>query len=153
MNFRGILAVQLACFVGLIHAAFSLYWALGGTWLLDTVGQGPQGLVKSGPLSAGLALGLIALFKTLAAVIPLFNAQGRMPWPKLWRGISWVGSLFLILYGGFVTLTSLAVLSGLIKSEGFNRPAMLGHAFLWDSLFLLWGMALVWHLRQTRRNP
>ncbi|WP_135229343.1 DUF3995 domain-containing protein [Deinococcus fonticola] len=145
-------AVRIAFLVGVIHAAFSLYWALGGTWLLDTVGQRPQDFVKSGPLSASLVLGLIALFKALAAVIPLLNAQGRLPWPKLWRGISWVGGVFLVLYGGFVTLTSLAVLGGLVNFGAYDRPAMLGHAFLWDPLFLMWGVALVWHLWQTRRN-
>ena len=63
-------AVRIAFLVGVIHAAFSLYWALGGTWLLDTVGQGPQDFVKSGPLSASLVLGLIALFKALAITAP-----------------------------------------------------------------------------------
>ena len=29
----------VACGLGLVHAAFSLYWALGGQWLLATVGR------------------------------------------------------------------------------------------------------------------
>lgn len=28
------------CAAGGLHAAFSAYWALGGRWLLDTVGSG-----------------------------------------------------------------------------------------------------------------
>lgn len=145
-----LLTVQAACALGLIHAAFSLYWALGGRWLIETVGQGPQDLVKSSAISAGAVLGLIAVFKALAAIIPLLNAQGRMPLPKLWRGISWVGGLFLILYGGGVALTSWLVLLGVIQAGEFNRAAMIGHAALWDPLFLLWGAALVWHLWLTR---
>ncbi len=31
-------AAWAALFVGLLSAAVSLYWALGGTWLLDTIG-------------------------------------------------------------------------------------------------------------------
>lgn len=31
--------VWLACIAGTVHAGFSLYWALGGQWLLATVGQ------------------------------------------------------------------------------------------------------------------
>ncbi|BDP42393.1 hypothetical protein DAETH_23620 [Deinococcus aetherius] len=142
--------LQLACVLGLIHAAFSLYWALGGRWLLETVGQGPRELLKSGPLSVGASLGLIALFKAAAAILPVLNGQDRLPWPKLWRGISWVGGVFLILYGGVNTLVAWGVLSGLVASPGYNRSAMLGHAALWDPLFLLWGAALVLHLWLSR---
>ena len=142
--------VQLACAIGLLHAAFSLYWALGGRWLLNTVGKGPEETLNKTAIGAAGALLLIALFKALAAVIPMLNAQGQLPWPRLWRGISWVGSVFLVLYGGVNTLVALGVLLGVIPSPGYDRAAMLGHAFLWDPLFLLWGAALVAHLWQRR---
>ena len=147
---RSFRLVQLACAVGLLHAAFSLYWALGGRWLLETVGKGPEEMLNKTAIGATGALLLIALFKALAAVIPVLNAQGRMPWPRLWRGISWVGGIFLVLYGGVNTLVALGVLLGVIPSPEYDRAAMLGHAFLWDPLFLLWGAALVGHLWQSR---
>ena len=34
---KGILWAAMA--LGLVHAAWSFYWAFGGSWLLDTVGQ------------------------------------------------------------------------------------------------------------------
>ena len=76
---RSFRLVQLACTVGLLHAAFSLYWALGGRWLLETVGKGPEEMLNKTAIGATGALLLIALFKALAAVIPVLNAQGRMP--------------------------------------------------------------------------
>lgn len=144
--------VQLACTLGLVHAGFSLYWALGGRWLLNTVGKGPEDMLQSLSIGAPAALGFIALFKALAAIIPLLNALGRMPWPKLWRGISWVGGVFLVLYGGGVALTSWLVLLGVIPSENYDRTAMIGHAFIWDPLFFQWGALLIWHLWLTRKG-
>src|SRR5260370_29850768 len=35
---KGVRLAQAACGAGLAYAAVSVYWALGGTWLLDTVG-------------------------------------------------------------------------------------------------------------------
>ena len=35
--------VWTACAAGVVHALFSLYWALGGSWLLDTVGAALAG--------------------------------------------------------------------------------------------------------------
>lgn len=147
---RSFRLVQLACAVGLLHAAFSLYWALGGRWLLETVGKGPEEMLNKTAIGAAGALLLIALFKALAAIVPVLNAQERMPWPRLWRGISWAGGVFLVLYGGVNTLVALGVLLGVIPSPEYDRAAMLGHAFLWDPLFLLWGAALVGHLWQSR---
>lgn len=143
-------AAQLALTIGLVHAGFSLYWALGGRWLLDTVGKGPEEMLRASALGAPAALALIALFKALAAVIPWLNARGKMPWPKLWRGISLVGGAFLVLYGGFNTLVAWGVLLGLIPSAGYDRTAMQGHAFLWDPLFFQWGAALLYSLWLSR---
>ncbi|GAA5532129.1 hypothetical protein Dalu01_00507 [Deinococcus aluminii] len=144
--------VWIACLLGLIHAAFSLYWAGGGRWLLNTVGQWAVELARQSPQQAAWFLLLIALLKAAAAIIPLLNAQGRMPWPKLWRAISWVGSVFLMLYGGVNTLTAWAVLAGVVRVASFDRASLLGHGALWDPLFFLWGLFLTLHLLQTRRG-
>lgn len=153
MNTGAFRAVQIACALGLVHAAFSLYWALGGRWLLDTVGQGAVDLARQQPQTAFWLLLAVALFKGAAAIIPLLNAQGQMPWPGLWRGMSWVGSVFLILYGGVFAITAGLVLTGVINPAGdIDRMGMVGHALLWDPLFLLWGVFLLAHLWLTRRN-
>ena len=34
---KGLRLAQAACGAGLAYAAVSVYWALGGTWLIDTV--------------------------------------------------------------------------------------------------------------------
>ncbi|MCQ1999889.1 DUF3995 domain-containing protein [Arthrobacter zhaoxinii] len=140
-----------ACAAGLLHAAFSLYWAVGGRWLLDTVGQWAVQESADAPLQTGLLLGAVALFKAAAALIPTASAYGRVPWPGLWRAVSWIGAVVLVLYGGANTVVSNAVLAGLIRPDtGYNRMATIGHAWLWDPLFLLWGAALLGYLLLSR---
>jgi hypothetical protein len=83
--------VWIAGAAGVLHAAASLYWALGGQWLLATVGQWAVNLAARAPLTAGIALGLIALMKLLAATVPIGVAYGKVPWRRFWRAISWGG--------------------------------------------------------------
>jgi hypothetical protein len=145
--------VWVAGAAGVVHATASLYWALGGRWLLATVGQSAVDLSARAPFRAGVTLGLVALVKLLAATVPIAVAYGKMPWPAFWRAISWVGGALLVVYGGVNTVVSAAVLGGLIRSEGgYDLSAMRGHAFLWDPLFLLWGGALVLSLWFSRRR-
>lgn len=143
--------VWAAAVFGGLHALFSAYWALGGDWLLRTVGAWAVDLREGSPVAAAAGLGLIALVKAVAAAVPVLVAYGRLPWRRLWRAISWIGGCFLIAYGGLNVVVSGAVLSGLITpAGGYDRPAMLGHAFLWDPLFALWGAALVASLALSR---
>ena len=146
--------VWLAAAAGTLHAASSLYWALGGQWLLSTVGQWAVDLSARAPVAAGAGLGLIALGKLAAATIPVAVAYGAIPGRSVWRGISWAGGLLLVVYGGVNVVVSSAVLLGLIRPEGgYDAEAMRGHAYLWDPLFLLWGGALVLSLWLSRRSP
>jgi hypothetical protein len=143
--------VRVAALAGLLHAASSLYWALGGTWLLPTVGRWAVRLSEQHPVRAGLALGVIALGKLVAAVVPVAVDAGRTTRPALWRGISWAGGSLLVVYGGVNTAVALAVVSGALSpAGGYDADAMRGHAYLWDPLFLLWGAALVLSLALSR---
>jgi hypothetical protein len=145
--------VWTAGLAGAVHAGFSLYWALGGRRLLATVGQWAVDLSTEASLMAGIALGLVAAAKLLGAAIPIGVAYGRVPWPRFWRGISWAGGLLLVAYGGVNTIVALTVLTGVIRPEGgYDADAMMGHAYLWDPLFLLWGGALVLSLWFSRRS-
>jgi len=142
------IAVLVACAVGLVHAGFSLYWALGGRWLLPTVGAWAVDAVDRSAAEAGLLLGSVAAVKALAALIPVGVARGRVPWPRFWRGLCWVGGSLLLVYGVVNVLVSGAVLLGAVTPDGgYDRDAMIGHALLWDPLFAIWGAALLVWLR------
>ena len=143
----------VAAVAGSVHAGFSLYWAFGGQWLLDTVGKWAVELSAEAPLGAGLALGAVALAKLLAALIPVGVAYGRLPWPRVWRTVAWGGGSLLVVYGGINVVVSASVLGGLIRPVGgYDVAAMIGHALLWDPLFFVWGAALLASLWFSQRR-
>ena len=142
-----------AAAAGGVHAAFNLFWALGGDWLLPTVGQWAVRLVAERPVRAGLALGVVALVKALGAALPLVWAAGRLPLRRAWTWAFGMGATVLIAYGGLNVAVSWGVLTGVVPSPGgFDRRAQIGHAALWDPLFLGWGIALAIGLHRTARN-
>lgn len=143
-----VIAVTVACIAGIIHAASSVYWALGGRWLLSTVGEWAVDAVETTPLAVSIALGVIGLVKFLAATIPVALAARKIPWPRFWRTVCWVGASTILVYGGANVLVSGAVLLGVITSDGgYDQNAMLGHVLLWDPLFVIWGASLIVWLR------
>jgi hypothetical protein len=144
--------VLIAGAAGLLHAAWSAYWALGGRWLLPTVGEWAVELVEDAPVRAGLVLGTLALVKAAAAVIPIGVAGGRIPEGRALRVACWVGAIFLVGYGGLNVAVSSAVLLRMIRPDGgYHETAMFGHALLWDPLFLVWGLALALWLTLSGR--
>jgi hypothetical protein len=145
--------VWMALVLGLVHAAFSAYWAFGGRGLLATVGSWAVAAAEQNPVRVGLLLGAIALVKAAAAIIPVLVAYGRIGGRRFWRTVSYVGSVGLVLYGGVNVVVAGAVLGGLIRPEGgYDRAAMIGHAALWDPLFLVWGLALLASLLLSRKR-
>lgn len=142
---RGRLAFAIAAGCGLVHAAVSAYWAAGGTALLATLGATILGAVGD----RTWLLWPVAAIKALVAVPPLvFEHTG---WPPLTRALGWLAGAVLVLWGGVNTVTGNLVLSGILSpAGGYDRDAMIGHAWLWDPIFLIWGLALLTGLWCTR---
>ena len=129
-----------------MHAAFSAYWALGGRWLLETVGAWAVDLLDDSPVVAGAGLLLVAAVKLAGAWAPLLADQGRLPGNRrAWRGLFWAGAGVLVVYGA---LNTMGAWIG-IAIDGFTA-ARVGHAVLWDPLFLVWGVLLALGLRAGR---
>jgi Protein of unknown function (DUF3995) len=145
-----------AAVAGLIHAAFSLYWALGGRWLLRTVGEWAVDYVREAPVAAGMLLTTVAAVKCAVAIIPLLASRRPLPRPRLWRGLAWLAAIVLTGYGAVNAVVGWLVLGAAVRPVGgFDRQAMIGHAYLWDALFLVWGLLLGAGLRAgagDRRN-
>lgn len=143
--------VWVAFTLAVVHAAFSAYWAAGGTWLLATVGQWAVTLVETSPGEAGVLLGSIAVVKVVAGAVPVVVSYGRLPGRSLWRALSWCGGSLLVLYGSVNVAVGAVVLAGGVEPDGgYDRDAMIGHAFLWDPLFAAWGAALLASLWLSR---
>jgi hypothetical protein len=68
--------------------------------------------------------------------------------------VCWAGAALLVARGGSNTVVGQLVLAGVIQPDGgYDRAAMVGHAWLWDPLFLVWGISLAIGLWLTRPAP
>jgi len=135
----------VACALGLLYAAISAYWALGGDTGLATVGGAIEDLARTRtPLALAVAWGA-AVLKGIAALLalPLVRRWGlRLP-RRLLLLACWGASAVLILYGGSFVAVGALVLVGIIPGAPPEQQfALRWHVALWDMWFLLWGLAL-----------
>lgn len=138
-----------AAIAGALHTAITLYWAFGGKGLLWTMGE--SFVAKFSDVM--WILFPLALAKGLGAFTPIWLSRHGWPARRLSRIVCWAGSAVLVLWGGANTLTGNAVLIGAFHpSAGFDRAAMVGHAWIWDPLFLAWGLSLAMGLWATRQS-
>lgn len=150
----GLRLLWAACAAGSAHAAFSLYWALGGRWLLDTVGAEAVALAGERPMAAVALLVTAGAVKAVAAVVPAaVERTGGGLVRRCVRAVSWAGGTLLVVYGSVLAAVAGAVLTGVISPDGpVDRRGLMGHALLWDPLFALWGLLLLAGLWLTRER-
>ena len=154
---RGSRLAQPACAVGLAYAAISVYWAVGGTWLLDTVGGMLEQQGRAGNPGIMLAVWAAAVLKIIGAIVPL-AAVGVTPrqattarWRQM-RVLAWLEAAILTIYGLVLTGAGLLVQSGVIASAASaDHRALAWHAYLWDPWFLLWGVLITAALVRSRQ--
>lgn len=147
----GIRWLWLAACAGCLHAAFSFYWAAGGTWLLATVGQWAVQAAADGGPPVMIGLAGVGVFKLVAALAPPIAEQHAKPRLRQWtRVLGWIGAVGLMVYGGTKAVVAALVLVGVVQPEGgHDRDAMIGQALLWDPLFFFWGLLLTVGLALT----
>ena len=154
---RGSRLAQAACVAGLAYAAISVYWALGGTWLVDTVAGtlGQQG--RAGNPGIILAVSAAAALKIIGAIVPL-AAVGVTPGQATttrggqMRVLAWLEAAILTIYGLVLTGAGLLVQSSVIASAASaDHRALAWHAYLWDPWFLLWGALVTAALVRSRQ--
>jgi Protein of unknown function (DUF3995) len=143
--------------LGLAYAAISVYWGLGGTWLLGTVGGSLERAGRQGGLAISLVLWAAAGLKVAAAVLPLLAVGRRLdaPWQRTVWASAWVECAILTGYGLVLTGVGLLIQAGLVPTGAdADHRALAWHAFLWDPWFLVWGLvifAALWLVRRDRR--
>lgn len=156
---QGMLAAVGALVIGLAYAAISAYWALGGTWLLDTVGIALSKPGQAGRTAALLTVWAAAVVKAIAAVLPLLAAGdwhwvADRGWLRPVRVLAWTEAVILTGYGLVLTATGLLVQAGAIAAApDADHRALRWHAYLWDPWFLGWGILVVIALLRSRPRP
>ena len=145
---RGRTALLVATVAGCVHGGFSLLWGLGSDLLIWSVGRE----LTDQFTGRRWILLLVGAFKIAAAVLPLALTLPwvHSGWRLLLRAMSWLGAAVLILWGGIGLVVAHLVLAGVVASDGYDRGGMIGHAWLWDPLFVLWGVALASGLWSSR---
>jgi Protein of unknown function (DUF3995) len=150
----GLGAAWAAFAVGLPYAVVSVYWGLGGSWLLDTVGATLTQPGRSASTLVVLAVWCAVGLKVIAAVLPLLAVgagAARARWPRLIRALAWVEAAILTLYGLIFTAVGLLVQAGLIGTPAHaDHRALAWHAYLWDPWFLVWGVLVTAALLRSR---
>ena len=141
----------VAAVLGTAHASASMYWALGGDALADTIGAWAVAWRTGSPVAAGLSLAAIGLVKFAAAWVPWRAARSGGPRGGL-RLVCWAGAAVLVAYGLVNTGAANLALTGILGPVA-DVVAARGHAWLWDPLFLAWGLTLGVGLWRTRRAP
>lgn len=136
-----------------------MYWTLGGTTLLDTVGGTVEDFARERSLPAIFVGTIAALLKV--AVGALAMALGRNPpWghSRRLRLAGGAASAVLIVWGGANVVVGALVLSDVIvPSTPVDERALRWHVFVWDLWFVVWGVSLAIavaaHRRPTRAAP
>ncbi|HEV3295679.1 MAG TPA: DUF3995 domain-containing protein [Streptosporangiaceae bacterium] len=154
---KGSRLAQAACGAGLAYAAVSMYWALGGTWLLDTVAGTLEQQGRAGNPGIILAVCAAAALKVIGAIVPLAAAgvtarQATNAVKRRARVLAWLEAAILTIYGLVLTVAGLLAQSGAIPAAASADPwALAWHACLWDPWFLLWGALAAAALPRSRQ--
>lgn len=149
---KGLGAAIAAALLGLLYAALSAYWAVGGTLLLDTVGGSLERLGRSRDATLIIAVWATAALKLIAAALPLVALRTPpTPQTKLARVLAWIAAGILTTYGAILTVVGLLVQADVIHSSlHADQRALAWHAYLWDPWFLVWGLLIAIALLRSR---
>jgi hypothetical protein len=135
-------------------ALVSVYWTLGGTFGIRSVGGQIADLALSAS-AGGTALALLAsLLKVLGVgfALVLAGKLGRRL-PHRWvRVAGWGAAAVLTGYGAANMIGAALVLTGVVRAPGADRYALAWHLWLWDLIFLLWGAFLAMAVRRYSRD-
>jgi hypothetical protein len=142
-----------AAIVGGAFALVSIYWGLGGTALLDTVGGSLEAQGRAGSAAIVVLVWASVLLKLIAAVLPLAAVRrwGPASLHRLVRAFAWTAAVILTGYGLLLTSVGLLVQAGVIATDASaNDRALAWHAYLWDPWFLVWGLLALTALLASR---
>ncbi|NHC16070.1 DUF3995 domain-containing protein [Motilibacter deserti] len=138
----------------LVSAVPSVYWGLGGTAGLDTIGGTIERLARAHDPGIFVAVWVAVLLKVAGAALALALV---MPWGRriprrLLLAAALGGAAVLTVYGGVLVVAGLLAALGLVGQGGPSDPtALYGHLLLWDPIFVVWGVLLGMAGWQARR--
>jgi hypothetical protein len=134
-----------------------MYWAVGGTGLLDTVGGEIERWGRERSVAVVIALWVIVVVKLVGAAAPLVFARGGAHHgpartnARPVRLLGWSAAVGLTVYGGVLSVAGVLVETGVVDAaDDADERALAWHAYFWDPWFALWGAAFAVTLWCTR---
>lgn len=133
-----------AAAVAAFSAVVSLYWSFGGTIGIRSVGGQIADLAQSATAQATALALAAAVLKLLGVGFALVVAgRWRLRLRPRWILVAgWAAAAVLTVYGAANMIGAALVLTGVVHAPGADRYALAWHLWLWDLLFLLWGVFL-----------
>jgi hypothetical protein len=131
--------------VAFTFAAVSLYWAVGGTAGLSTLGGGIEELARARDPAIVVLIWVSVVLKVVGGVLALALVQpwGRAVPRRLLLLACGGGAAVLVAYGAVqMTAVALVELGALAPSEPVDPSVLRWRLFLWEPWFLVWGLLL-----------
>jgi len=146
-----------ACALAFAHAGVSVYWALGGTGGLATVGGFAERWARSPSTATLIIVWATVVLKMLGGFLALALVRPwgvKLPRPFVLLAGTAAAAL-LTLYGGVLVLAAVLVETGVVRpGTPVDWRGLRWHLGLWDLWFLIWGVLLgiaVWSFHRGRR--
>jgi uncharacterized protein DUF3995 len=143
----------VAAAMAIASAVPSVFWTLGGTSLLDTVGGSIEQVARArspSALALGAATSLAKLGAALLALALVRPWGRRVPWRLAANALT---SALLVTWGGANVIIGALALTGVVSpTDGLDEYALRWHVYVWDPWFLGWGAALAIALMGFRRG-
>jgi hypothetical protein len=131
--------------VGFAFAVPNLYWGLGGTRGLATLGGEIERRAREGD-EVILALNWVSVvLKVLGGLLALALVErwGRRLPRRGIRAAAWIGAGVLVVYGAAQTTAVLMAFLGIVEPEDHPGDSVLRwRLFVWEPWFLVWGLLL-----------
>jgi hypothetical protein len=144
----------LAAALAFSSAAVSVFWTLGGTFLLDTVGGSIESLARSrspGALTLGAAASLVKIGAGMLALALVHPWRRRVP-DRLLVGANAMLASLLLAWGSANVVGGSLSLAGVVSAvDGVDERALLWHVLVWDLWFIVWAAALIGAIVSYRR--
>jgi hypothetical protein len=139
-----------------LFAGMSTYWALGGLFGIDTLGEGMQELALAGDPELFLVNNIGIIGKLLLGVLALALTR---PWHnltirKLLRWAAYAAGSLLAFYGAANLLQHLLMFTGTIPVARLlgSTTAVLWHLLFWDPFWLLGGVLFLISARRYNQS-
>ncbi len=151
-----LLGGSLAFVLMIAHAVLSVYWALGGTMMLELISETVRAKAQDEDSRFHIVLWTVAFLKLAVALVALCLTARWSITPvveQLQRIIAWITGILLTLYGVLNLLAGIASLGGIIDGPEQRDATFWAYLLLWAPWWTAIGFAFLMLSVAVSREP